>query len=68
MSMIETAQAPTDWITSAEAVRRTGMSRVKLYRLAASGFVKTANKPGLAPKYSAQDVAQVCRQTGPAGA
>ena len=41
--------APSDWITSADALRRhPELSRVKLYRLAASQLIRTTVPPGSA--------------------
>ncbi len=52
--------APSDWITSADALRRhPELSRVKLYRLAASQLIRTTVPPGSAPRYSASDVDRV---------
>jgi hypothetical protein len=57
MSPIETAHAPSEWISGAEVTRRhPEISRVRLYRLAAAQLVRTQLIPGSAPRYSAADL------------
>jgi hypothetical protein len=68
MSAIETVQAPAGWINSAEVMRRTGMSRVKLYRLAASGYIRTQTQIGFAPRYAVEDVQRYLPEQAGGGA
>jgi hypothetical protein len=61
MSATKTTPVPNDWIRGSQVTKRTGWSRVKLYRLAAGGHIRTQITPGLPVKYSAEDV-DLCSQ------
>jgi hypothetical protein len=57
--------ASVDWISHRDATRVLGRASGVIYRLAATGQIRTKFEPGMAPRYHRGDCEAIAREAPP---